>query len=51
MPDCKHEFVYDELHSCIRCKKCFRVLTAEEKRALLKHANALLREEEDYGDG
>lgn len=52
MSDCKCEFVYDELHGCIRCKKCFRVLTAEEKRALLEHANALRRaEEEAEGDG
>ena len=51
MTDCKHEFVYDELHKCIRCKKCFRVLTAEEKRALLEHANALRRAEEIDGNG
>ena len=51
MSDCKHEFVYDELHGCIRCKKCFRVLTSEEKRALLEHANALLRAEEEEADG
>ena len=50
MSDCKCEFVYDELHSCIRCKKCFRVLTAEEKRELLEHANALRRAEEAEGD-
>ena len=51
MSDCKCEFVYDELHGCIRCKKCFRVLTAEEQRALLEHATALLRAEEDESDG
>ena len=47
MTDCKCEFVYDELHGRIVCKKCFRVLTAEEKRELLEHANALRRAEEE----
>ena len=51
MSDCKCEFVYDELHGCIRCKKCLRVMTVEEKRALLEHANALLRAEEAEKDG
>ena len=51
MADCKCEFVYDELHGCVRCKKCFRVLTAEEKRELLEHANAMRRAEEDEGNG
>ena len=46
MADCKCEFVYDELHGRIVCKKCFRVLTAEEKQELLEHANALQRAEE-----
>lgn len=49
--DCKCEFVYDELHGRIVCKKCFRVLTAEEKRELLEHANALRRAEEADGNG
>jgi hypothetical protein len=51
MSDCKCEFVYDEMQGCIRCKKCFRVLTTEEKRALLEHANALRKAEEDEKDG
>lgn len=46
MADCKHEFVWDELHQCIRCKNCFRVLTREEKRELLERANAMRKEEE-----
>lgn len=51
MPDCKHEFAYDELHNCIRCKKCLRVLTAEEKRKLLNFANEIRRAEEAEKDG
>ena len=46
MADCKCEFVYDELHGRIVCKKCLRVLTREEKLELLKHANALRRADE-----
>lgn len=44
--NCKCEFVYDELHGRIVCKKCFRVLTAKEKRELVEFANALRRAEE-----
>ena len=36
MADCKHEFVYDELHSEIVCWKCGYVLAAEDKMAELK---------------
>ena len=50
MADCKCEFVYDELHGRIVCKKCFRVLTREEKLELLKHANELRRAEEADAD-
>ena len=46
---CNHEFVYDELHHQIVCKKCFHVLTAEEKRESLHHAFELMMEEEQYG--
>ncbi len=46
MADCKHEFVYDELHREIVCKKCFHVLTKEEKQEALERANALRRAEE-----
>lgn len=36
MADCKHEFVYDELHREIVCKSCGYVLTAADKRELLR---------------
>ena len=51
MANCKCEFVYDELHGKIVCKKCFRVLTEEEKRELLEYANALRRAEEADANG
>lgn len=49
MTDCKHEFVYSELRGEFVCQKCFHVLTEEEKREALEHANALRRAEEDDG--
>lgn len=45
MADCKHDFVYDELHRQIVCEKCGHVLTKEEKQELHKHAFELMREE------
>lgn len=44
--ECEHEFVYDELQGQYVCEKCGYVLTADEKRAALEHANALRRAEE-----
>ena len=46
MADCKHEFVYDELHLEIVCKKCFHVLTKEERREALEYGMAMLRADE-----
>ena len=46
MTDCKHEFAYSELHREFVCKKCFHVLTEEEKQEALEHANAMRRREE-----
>ena len=46
MNDCKHEFAYDELRREFVCKKCFHVLTKEEKREALEYANALRRADE-----
>lgn len=48
---CDHTFIYDEACGGIVCKECGHVLTAEEKRALLDHANNLRREEERKGGG
>lgn len=44
--ECEHEFVDVPYSGQIICKKCGHVLTAEEKRAALEHANALRRAEE-----
>ena len=49
MADCKHEFVYSELHREFMCRKCFYVLTKEEKREALEYSNALRRSEEKKG--
>ena len=46
MTDCKHEFVYDELHGEIVCKFCGYVLTADDKRELHRKAFELMEEEE-----
>ena len=46
MANCKHEFVYDELHREFVCRKCFHVITKEEKREALEYANTLRRTEE-----
>ena len=46
MTDCKHEFVYDELHGEIVCKFCRYVLTADDKRELHRKAFELMEEEE-----
>ena len=46
MTDCKDEFAYSELHREFVCRKCFHVLTKEEKREALEYANALRRSEE-----
>lgn len=43
---CKHEFVYDELHRRVVCKKCFHVLTDDEKMEIHKRAFELMRLEE-----
>ena len=51
MIDCKHEFVYSELNKEFVCKKCFHVLTKEEKRTALEYANALRRAEEADNHG
>lgn len=50
MPECKHEFVYDELHREIVCQLCGYVLTAEDKRELHRKAFALM-ETEEVGNG
>jgi hypothetical protein len=47
MPKCEHDFVYDELHRQLVCRRCGHVLTAEEKRYALEYANALRRAEEE----
>ena len=46
MTDCKHEFVYDELHGEIVCKFCGYVLTADDKRELHRKAFELMEDEE-----
>ena len=46
MDECKHVFVYDELHREIVCKVCGYVLTAEDKQSLHKKAFELMEEEE-----
>ena len=48
MPDCKHEFVYDELHGEIVCKFCGYVLTADDKRELHRKAFELMEEEDKH---
>ena len=47
MDECKHEFVYDELHREIVCQVCGYVLTAEDKQSL--HKKAFERMEEEDG--
>lgn len=55
--DCKHEFVYDELHGQAVCVKCGYVVTKEDKRAALDHSMRLLFSDidtiidQDGGDG
>lgn len=51
MSDCKHEFVYDELHGQAVCEKCGYVLTKEDKQAALDYGMAMLRAEEADGNG
>ena len=46
MIECRHDFVYDELHREIVCQKCGHVLTAEEKRRICNHGMELLEAEE-----
>ena len=48
MTDCKHEFVYDELHGEIVCKFCGYVLTADDKRELHRKAFELMEEEDKH---
>lgn len=48
MADCKHEFVYDELHREIVCRLCGYVLTAEDKQSLHTKAFELMEEEEGH---
>ena len=47
MTNCKHEFVYDELHKEIVCQLCGYVLTAEDKNELYRKAFELMEEEDD----
>ena len=42
MTNCKHEFVYDELHKEIACQLCGYVLTKEDKRELLRKVFELM---------
>ena len=42
MADCKHDFVYDELHEQAVCEKCGYVVTKEDKKAALDHSMRLL---------
>lgn len=44
--ECEHDFVFDELHGEIVCRKCGHVLTAEEKRRICDHGMELLETEE-----
>ena len=46
MGSCKHDFVFDELHGAVVCRKCGHVLTAEEKRRICDHRMELLEAEE-----
>lgn len=45
MAECKHVFVYDELHREIVCKLCGYVLTAEDKQSLHRKAFELMEKE------
>ena len=47
MDECKHVFVYDELHREIVCQVCGYVLTADDKREL--HRKAFERMEAEEG--
>lgn len=49
MAECKHNFLYDELHRQIVCVKCGYVLTDKEKNELHKRAFELMEEEEKGG--
>ena len=49
MTDCKHEFVYDELHGEIVCKFCGYILTSEDKQSLHTKAFELMKEEREHG--
>lgn len=44
--ECEHDFVFDELHWEVVCRKCGHVLTAEEKRRICDHGMELLEAEE-----
>lgn len=43
--NCKHVFVYDEVHSRPVCQKCGYVLTAEDKQRICKEGLELLEAE------
>lgn len=47
MDECKHVFVYDELHKEIVCEICGYVLTAEDKKELHRKAFERMEMEED----
>lgn len=45
MAECKHDFLYDELHRQIVCVKCGYVLTDKDKQELHKRAFELMEAE------
>ena len=48
MADCKHEFVYDELHREIVCVLCGYVLSSEDKQRILKKSFERMEAEEGF---
>ena len=48
MDECKHVFVYDELHREIVCQVCGYVLSHEDKQRILKKAFELMEEDDKH---
>jgi hypothetical protein len=44
--ECEHDFVFNELHGIVVCRKCGHVLTSEEKRRACNRGMELLKAEE-----